>query len=127
VDPDSLVTPGLVAFWLAAVLRGLRRGHSVLGRFYDLTGSGTPKKVALWEEVAGYFLALGLKAKTRPLGIQLVCAYTQATRQFLFGIPSSSGLALALPPPKPCLPRKWLGPPVLLHFDRSPPDSKIPV
>jgi hypothetical protein len=88
VDPDSLVTPWLVAFWLAVVLRGLRRGHPVLGRFYDLTGIGTPKKVASWEEAAGYFLALSLKVKTGPLGIQLVHTYTQATRQFLFGTPS---------------------------------------
>ena len=88
VDPDSLVTPWLVAFWLSAVLRGLRRGHPVLGRFYDLTGIGTPKEVSSWKQAAGYFLALGLKAKMRPLGIQLVRAYTQATRQFLFGIPS---------------------------------------
>ena len=63
VDPDSLVTPWLVAFWLAAVLRGLRRGHAVLGRFYDLTGIGTPKRVVPWEEAAGYFLALGIEAE----------------------------------------------------------------
>jgi hypothetical protein len=88
VDPDSLVTPWLVAFWLAVVLRGFRRGHSVLGRLYNLTGIGTPKEVSSWKEAAGYFLALGLKAKTGPLGIQLVRAYTQATHQFLFGIPS---------------------------------------
>ena len=90
VDPDSLVTPWLVALWLAAVLRGLRRGHPVLGRFYDLTGIGTPKKVAPWEEAAGYFLALGMKAKMRgqPFWIQLVRPYSQATHQFLFGIPS---------------------------------------
>jgi len=88
VDPDSLVTPWLVAFWLATILRGLRRGHPVLGRFYDLTGIGTPKKVAPWEEAAAYFLALGLTGKTRPVGIHLVRAYTQATHQFLFGIPS---------------------------------------
>jgi hypothetical protein len=90
VDPDSLVTPWLVAFWLAAVLRGLRRGHPVLGRFYDLTRIGTPRKVAPWEEAAGYFRALGLKAEMscQLLGMQLVRLYSQATHQFLFGIPS---------------------------------------
>jgi len=88
VDPDSLVTPWLVAFWLGAILRGFRRGHSALGRFYDLTGIGTPKEVSLWKEAAAYFLVLGLKAKKRPVGIQFVRTYTQATRQFLFGIPS---------------------------------------
>jgi hypothetical protein len=90
VDPDSLVTPWLVAFWLAAVLRGLRRGHSVLGRFCALTGIGTPQKVTPWEEAASYFPALGLKAKTQgqPFWIQVVRPYSQATHQFLFGTPS---------------------------------------
>ncbi len=90
VDPDSLVTPWLVAFWLAAVLRGLRRGHAVLGRFYDLTGIGTPKGVAPWEEVAGYFRALGVEAKMhgQSFWMLLVRRYSQAFHQFLFGIPS---------------------------------------
>ena len=90
VDPDSLVTPWLVAFWLAAVLRGLRRGHAVLGRFYGLTGIGTSKRVAPWEEAAGYFRALGMEAKMhdQPLWMQLVRRYSQATHQFLFGLPS---------------------------------------
>jgi hypothetical protein len=90
VDPDSLVTPWLVAFWLAAVLRGLRRGHAVLGRFYDLTGIGTPKRVSPWEEAAGYFRALGLKPKIYgfPLFMDLVARYSRTTKQFLFGLPS---------------------------------------
>ena len=90
VDPESLVTPWLVAFWLAAVLRGLRRGHAVLRRVYDLTRICTPKAVAPWEEAAGYFLALGMKAERscQPLWMQPVRHYSQATHQFLFGIPS---------------------------------------
>jgi hypothetical protein len=90
VDPESLVTPWLVAFWLAAVLRGLRRGHAVLGRFYDLTGIGTPKKAVPWEEAASYFLVWGLKPKIcgSPLLMDLVARYSRATKQFLFGIPS---------------------------------------
>lgn len=90
VDPDSLVTPWLVAFWLAAVLRGLRRGHAVLARFYDLTGIATPKRVPPWEEAAGYFKALGLKPKIGgfPLGMDLVARYSRTTKQFLFGLPS---------------------------------------
>jgi hypothetical protein len=90
VDPDSLVTPWLVAFWLAAVLRGLRRGHAVLGRFYDLTGIATPKRAAPWEEIGGYFRTLGVETKMhgQSLGIPLVRRYSQASRQFLFGIPS---------------------------------------
>ena len=90
VDPESLVTPWLVVFWLAAILRGLRRGHAVLGRFYDLTGIRTPKRAAPWEQAAGYFLAMGLKPKIRgsPLLMDLVSRYSRTTKQFLFGIPS---------------------------------------
>jgi hypothetical protein len=90
VDPESLLTPWLVAFWLAAILRGLRRGHAVLGRFYDLTGIRTPKRAASWEEAASYFLALGLTPKIcgYPLLMSLVTRYSRTTKQFLFGIPS---------------------------------------
>jgi hypothetical protein len=89
VDPESLVTPWLVAFWLVAVLRGLRRGHAVLGRFYDLNRISTSKKAVLWEEAAGYFQALGLKAERGgDPWMQPVRHYSQATRQFLCGIPS---------------------------------------
>ena len=90
VDPESLVTPWLVAFWLAAILRGLRRGHAVLGRFYDLTGIRIPKRADPWEEAAGYFLVLGLKPKICgfPLLMVLVARYSRTTKQFLFGIPS---------------------------------------
>jgi hypothetical protein len=90
VDSESLVTPWLVAFWLAAVLRGLRRGHAVLGRFCDLTGIGTFRKTVPWEEAAGYFMALGLKPKICGFSLlmDLVARYSRTTKQFLFGIPS---------------------------------------
>ena len=90
VDPDSLVTPWLVAFWLAAFLRGLRRGHAVLGRFYDLAEIRNSKKLDPWEEAAGYFRALGLKAAmiSQPPWMPWVRHYSQATHQFLFGTPS---------------------------------------
>jgi hypothetical protein len=44
VDPDSLVTPWLVALWLAVVLRELRRAHARLRRWYDLIRVRTPKR-----------------------------------------------------------------------------------
>ena len=90
VDPESRVTPWLVAFWLAAVLRGLRRGHAVLGRFSDLTGICTSKRAVPWEEAAGYFLALGLKPKiiASPLLMDFLARYSRTTKQFLFGPPS---------------------------------------
>jgi len=42
VDPDSSVTPWLVAYWLTAVLRGFRHAHAILMRWYDLSGPGWP-------------------------------------------------------------------------------------
>lgn len=83
VDPDSLLTPWLIAYWLTMVLRGLRRGHAVLRRFYDLSGITTRKG---WAETAGYFLALGCLTEA-------VARYSRATMQFLFGTPSQQRVA----------------------------------
>ena len=56
VDPESMVTPWLVACWLKVVLQGLRRAHAVLRRFYDLNDIRTAHTSVAWEGVAGYFL-----------------------------------------------------------------------
>jgi hypothetical protein len=83
VDPDSLVTPWLVACWLAMVLRGLRRGHAVLRLFYDLSGITACQG---WPETAGYLLALGCLTEA-------AVRYSRATGQFLFGTPSQQRVA----------------------------------
>ena len=90
VDPDSEVTPWLVAFWLATVLQGLRRGHAVLGRFYDLRGLRTSHRTDAWEEVASYFVAFGWKPQMPcgPLLLGILRHYSRATRLFLFGTAS---------------------------------------
>jgi hypothetical protein len=90
VDPESMVTPYLVACWLAVVLRGFRRGHAVLCRFYDLSGVRSHEGTLGWQEAAGYFSAFGYKARTRwgPLLGRLLLRYTHTTNQFLFGRPS---------------------------------------
>jgi len=87
VDPDSLLTPWLVACWLAVVIQGLRRGHAVLRRFYDLDAVHT---YGAWEEVAAYSAAFGLRPKMERLFIwmDLVYRYSRRTNQFLFGTPS---------------------------------------
>ena len=89
VDPESLVTPWLIACWLVAVLRGFRRGHAVLAQFYDLSAIRTPKEAA-WEEAAGYFGALGWKRAVgwKALLEGLLDRYSRRTGQFLFGTPS---------------------------------------
>jgi hypothetical protein len=90
VDQNSLVTPWLVACWLMLVMRGLRRAHAVLRRWYDLTIVRTPKNPGAWEEISSYFLCLGWKRKTRwrPLFRGVLDRYSRTTKRFLFGTPS---------------------------------------
>ena len=87
VDPESLVTPWLIACWLVAVVQGFRRGHAVLRRFYHLDGIHT---CGAWEEAAAYFTVFGLRPKIERLSLlmDLVYRYSRATGQFLFGTPS---------------------------------------
>jgi len=94
VDPESLVTPWLITCWLVAAVQGLRRGHAVLRRFYNLDGIRTS---GAWEEAAAYFAAFGLsirpdhgrpKIDRVPLWMDLVYRYSRRTGQFLFGTPS---------------------------------------
>ena len=90
VDPESLVTPWLITCWLLTVVRGLRRGHAVLRRLYNLDGIRTLNRIETWEEAAGYFVALGLKPEMRwhALLMDGVDRYSRSTGQFLFGTPS---------------------------------------
>jgi hypothetical protein len=85
VDPNSLVTPWLVACWLVLVLNGLTRAHAWLRHWYDLNGIRSGKSA--WEQVLDYFLALGWKT-SGPRLIEILHRYSRTTRQFLFGIPS---------------------------------------
>ncbi|MFH1952482.1 MAG: hypothetical protein ABIL06_12790 [Pseudomonadota bacterium] len=97
VDADSLVTPWLVACWLAIVARGLRRAHAVLGRFYNLSDVHTlAHRTVPWEEVSGYFLAFSLKPTIpwAPMVLTLCSHYSRATGRFLFGVPSQQRAAI---------------------------------
>ena len=87
VDPESLVTPWLITYWLLMVVRGLRRGHAALRPFYNLDGIHTS---GVWEEAAAYVAAFGLKPKIERLSLlmDLVYRYSRRTGQFLFGTPS---------------------------------------
>jgi hypothetical protein len=90
VDPDSLLTPWLIACWLGVVVLGLRRAHGVLGRWYNLTDIGSSHRAAVWEEASGYFLCFGwhLKIRWGPPLQSFVNRYSRSTRMFLFGTPS---------------------------------------
>ena len=90
VDPDSLVTPWLIACWLVRVVWGLRRSHAVLRRLYDVDGIRTLEKAEGWQEAADYFVAFGLKPKrdSHALWMDVVGRYSRSTGQFLFGTPS---------------------------------------
>jgi hypothetical protein len=90
VDPDSDVTPYLIFCWLKVVLRGFRRAHAVLRRFYDFSDVHTTTGTVAWEEVGSYFLAFGLKPHSPwwSLLSAVLHRYTLATTQFLFGTAS---------------------------------------
>jgi len=106
VDPDSLVTPWLVACWLMAVLKGLQRTHAVLGQWYDLTAiSITPQRTMGWEEVSAYLLCFGWRSQLhfRPLLWEVVHRYSRTTKRFLFGIPSQERMRRSTPPMKKAL------------------------
>lgn len=90
ISPESLITPWLIACWLAAVVKGLRRGHAVLGRFYDLSGFSSPVRDQTCWEVLSYFLAFGCPPEDdwpRLMAVVIV-RFSKATQQFLFGTPS---------------------------------------
>jgi hypothetical protein len=96
VDPESLVTPWLVAYWLVLVRKGFQRAHALLRRWYELSGICTPQRPgAAWEEVGAYFLTLGWNPEVRwGPGLQnLVHRYSRTTQQFLWGIPSQQRVA----------------------------------
>lgn len=97
VDPNSLVTPYLILCWLQVVLRGFRRAHPVLRRFYDLRSVHTCGKSVAWEEVGGYFSAIGWKPHKPwiPLIFKLLHLYSRQRRQFLFGTASQQRLTNA--------------------------------
>jgi hypothetical protein len=91
VDADSLVTPWLIACWLAMAARGFKRAHGVLRRFYNLSDIGTlTYGTGPWKEVSGYFLAFGLKPKISwaQRVLTLCRRYSRSTSRFLFGTPS---------------------------------------
>jgi hypothetical protein len=90
VDPESLVTPWLITYWLVMVVRGFRRSHAVLRRLYDLDGVRTLERVEGWQETAGYFVAFDLEPRmdSHALLMDVVGHYSRSTGQFLFGTPS---------------------------------------
>jgi hypothetical protein len=92
VDPDSLLTPWLIACWLGVVVLGFRRAHGVLRQWYKLTGIRSSRSSAPWEEASGYFGCFGWHQQIRwgPPLHSLVTRYSRSTRLFLFGTPSQN-------------------------------------
>jgi hypothetical protein len=90
VDPDSLLTPYLIVCWLQAVVRGFRRAHRVLRRFFDLSNTGTSAIHKPWEEVGHYFMAFGMNLHSPWWSVlsALLHRYSLATTRFLFGTAS---------------------------------------
>jgi hypothetical protein len=92
VDPESLVTPWLVACWLRMVIRGLQRAHAILRRFYVLDHIRVTARSAPWDIMACYGSALFSEARDPPLQ-EMLSRYVRATSRFLFGTPSQERLA----------------------------------
>ena len=91
VDPDSLVTPWLIACWLAVVHKGLRRAHPVLRARYDLSGiRSTVGGDALGTELEMYVTAFGAWPRSGGLEVLVAVArhYSRQSGGFLFGTPS---------------------------------------
>ena len=88
VDPDSLTTPYLIAYWLMVIVQGFRRAHHVLRQFYDL--NAVPTSHEIWKEVGGYFIAFDIQPRSSwelPLS-SLLHRYSVSSTQFLFGTSS---------------------------------------
>jgi hypothetical protein len=90
MDPESLVTPWLIATWLAMVVLGFQRAHAVLSGLYSLAEIHIENITGAWEKVAGYFMCLHCKPQTRwgPVLQGLANRYSLSCRLFLLGSPS---------------------------------------
>jgi Domain of unknown function (DUF6431) len=90
VDPESLVTPWLIAGWLSAVVLGLRRAHGFLRGVYNLDKIHIAPATGPWQEAAGCLRSLGCLSQTRwgPVLQGLANRYSRRRRLFLFGSPS---------------------------------------
>jgi len=94
IDPESAVTPWLIACWLAVVTKGFRRAHAVLSRYYHFeevrSGQAGP-----WEKTRGYFFALlGGGSSGWPSAVMVAAnRYSFQTGLFLFGLPSQQRLS----------------------------------
>ena len=87
---DCHVTPWLLRHWLGVVIVGLRGGHAVLLKWYDLSGirSGESPTEKL-AEVYIYSRSLGSRGPPSRLGLRnMMRRYSRHTGRHLLGIPS---------------------------------------
>ena len=91
VDPDSSVTPWLIACWLAVVLKGLRRAHPNLQARYDLSAiRSTGHGESFGAELQIYLTGFGAwPPSAGPEALVAVArSYSRQSGGFLFGTPS---------------------------------------
>jgi hypothetical protein len=90
VDPESRVTPWLIAYWSMVVIRGFQHAHATLMGWYDLSGIRSQEGLGGWEEAAGYFFCFGWKEKIVRWDLLQapVTRYSRQTKRFIFGTPS---------------------------------------
>lgn len=90
VDPESRISPWLIATWLSMVGVGFRRAHSLLSGFYNLAEIHIEHVTGAWEKVSGYFTCLHCTPQARwgPVLQGLVNRYSLSCRLFLLGSPA---------------------------------------
>lgn len=100
VDPESRITPWLIATWLSMVVVGFRRAHAVLSGFYNLAEIHIEQLTGTWEKVCGYFTCLHGTPQTRwGPGLQgLLNRYSLSCRLFLLGSASQGRPAATICP-----------------------------
>lgn len=100
VDPESRITPWLIATWLSMVVVGFRRAHAVLSGFYNLAEIHIEQLTGAWEKVCGYFTCLHGTPQTRwGPGLQgLLNRYSLSCRLFLLGSASQGRPAATICP-----------------------------
>jgi len=87
VDPESRISPWLIATWLSMVVVGFRRAHALLSGFYNLAEIHIEHITGAWERAAGYFTHLHCRSQTRwGPGLQgFLNRYSLSCRLFLLG------------------------------------------
>ena len=87
---ECQVTPWLLRHWLGVVVLGFHRAHSVLCRWYDLSGIHSGDRLSdRLDEILAYIRSLGSRGPpSRSVLRDVIRRYSRHTGHHLLGIPS---------------------------------------